>query len=147
MAVEIKNKKALFQYFILEEFTAGIVLTGSEIKSIRAGKANIAEAYCKLNGNSLIILNMNIAHYGNAGYAQHEERRVKTLLLQQTEIDRLKRKLKDTGMTIVPMRLFISEKGWAKLDIALAKGKNVGDKRADVKEKDLKREADRAKLR
>ena len=78
MAVEIKNKKALFQYFILEEFTAGIVLTGSEIKSIRAGKANIAEAYCKLNGNSLIILNMNIAHYGNAGYAQHEERRVKT---------------------------------------------------------------------
>jgi SsrA-binding protein len=90
---------------------------------------------------------MNIAHYGNAGYAQHEERRVKTLLLQQTEIDRLKRKLKDTGMTIVPMRLFISEKGWAKLDIALAKGKNVGDKRADVKDKDLKREADRAKLR
>ena len=72
---------------------------------------------------------------------------MKTLLLQQTEIDRLKRKLKDTGMTIVPMRLFISEKGWAKLDIALAKGKNVGDKRADVKDKDLKREADRAKLR
>jgi SsrA-binding protein len=72
---------------------------------------------------------------------------VKTLLLQQTEIDRLKRKLKDTGMTIVPMRLFISEKGWAKLDIALAKGKNVGDKRTDVKDKDLKREADRAKLR
>jgi SsrA-binding protein len=145
MAVEIKNRKALFQYFILEEFTAGIVLTGSEIKSIRAGKANIAEAYCKLNGNSLIIL--NIAHYGNAGYAQHEERRVKTLLIQQTEIDRLKRKLKDTGVTIIPMRLFISEKGWAKLDIALAKGKNVGDKRADVKDKDLKREADRAKLR
>jgi SsrA-binding protein len=130
MAVEIKNRKALFQYFILEEFTAGIVLTGSEIKSIRAGKAN-----------------MNIAHYGNAGYAQHEERRVKTLLIQQTEIDRLKRKLKDTGVTIIPMRLFISEKGWAKLDIALAKGKNVGDKRADVKDKDLKREADRAKLR
>ena len=147
MAVEIKNKKALFQYFILEEFTAGMVLTGSEIKSIRAGKANIAEAYCKFQGSSLVIINMNIAHYTNAGYAQHEERRIRKLLLQQTEIDRMKRKLKDAGITIVPLRLFISEKGWAKIEIGLAKGKNVGDKRNDVKEKDMKREADRAKLR
>jgi len=147
MAVEIKNKKALFQYFILEEFTAGLVLTGSEIKSIRAGKANIAEAYCKFQGDSLVIINMNIAHYTNAGYAQHEERRIRKLLLQQTEIDRMKRKLKDAGITVVPLRLFISEKGWAKIEIGLAKGKNVGDKRNDVKEKDMKREADRAKLR
>lgn len=147
MAVEIKNKKALFQYFILEEYTAGLVLTGSEIKSIRAGKANIAEAYCKFQGNALVIINMNIAHYTNAGYAQHEERRIRKLLLEQTEIDRMKRKLKDAGITVVPLRLFISEKGWAKIEIGLAKGKNVGDKRNDVKEKDMKREADRAKLR
>jgi len=90
---------------------------------------------------------MSVATYANAGYAQHEERRVRKLLLTQIEIDRIKRKLKDAGITIVPLRLFISPSGWAKLDIALAKGKNVGDKRADVKEKDLKREADRAKLR
>ncbi|MFM2195660.1 MAG: hypothetical protein RL092_1260 [Bacteroidota bacterium] len=147
MAVEVKNRKAFFRYFVLEEFSAGMVLTGSEIKSIRGGKANIAEAYCKIQGKHLVIFNMSVATYANAGYAQHEERRVRKLLLTQIEIERIKRKLKDAGITIVPLRLFISPSGWAKLDIALAKGKNVGDKRADVKEKDLKREADRAKLR
>jgi SsrA-binding protein len=147
MAVEVKNRKAHFRYFLIEEFTAGMILTGSEIKSIRGGKANIAEAYCKIQGRHLVIINMSISTYANAGYAQHEERRIRKLLLNQTEIDRIKRKLKDAGITIVPLRLYISKSGWAKLEIALAKGKNVGDKRADVKEKDLKREADRAKLR
>lgn len=141
--VEIKNKKASFQYFLLEEFTAGIVLTGSEIKSIRAGKANIAEAYCKVRNGEVFVINMSISPYGNAGYAQHSERRERKLLLQETEIARMQRKLKDTGITLVPTMLFISQKGWAKLKIALAKGKNFSDKREDTKEKDLKRERDR----
>jgi SsrA-binding protein len=143
MSTEIKNKKALYRYFLLEEFTAGMVLTGSEIKSIRAGKANIAEAYCRLRGNELFIINMNISPYSNAGYAQHQERRERKLLLQQTELSKIRRKLRDTGITVVPVTLFINEKGWAKLRIALARGKNAGDKREDVKQKDLKREMDR----
>lgn len=143
MSTEIKNKKALYRFFLLEEFTAGMVLSGSEIKSIRAGKANIAEAYCKMRGDELFVINMNIAPYENAGYAQHSERRERKLLLQRTELNKIRRKLKDTGITVVPNVLFINEKGWAKLKIALAKGKNVGDKREDVKQKDLRREMDR----
>ena len=143
MSTEIKNKKAYYRYFLLEEFTAGMVLTGSEIKSIRAGKANIAEAYCKLRGDELFVINMNISPYSNAGYAQHAERRERKLLLQRTELNKIKRKLKDTGITVVPIMLFINEKGWAKLTIALAKGKNAGDKREDVKQKDLRREMER----
>lgn len=143
MSIEIKNKKALYRYFLLEEFVAGMVLSGSEIKSIRAGKANVAEAYCKLKGDELFVINMSIAPYTNAGYAQHPERRERKLLLERTELNKIQRKLKDTGITVVPTALFINEKGWAKLKIALAKGKNVGDKREDVKQKDLKREMDR----
>lgn len=143
MATDIRNKKALYRYFLLEEFTAGMVLSGSEIKSIRAGKANIAESYCRFRGQELMVVNMSISPYSNAGYAQHEERRERKLLLHQTELAKIRRKLKDTGMTIVPVRLFISEKGWAKLTIALARGKHAGDKRDDVKQKDLRREAER----
>lgn len=140
MATEVRNKKAEYRYFLLEEFTAGLVLTGSEIKSIRAGKVNIAEAYCRFRGADLMVINMSIAHYSNAGYAQHEERRERKLLLQRTELNKIRRKLKDSGVTVVPIVLFISEKGWAKLRIALARGKHAADKREDVKKKDLKRE-------
>ena len=143
MAFEIKNKKAEFQYFLLDEFDAGMVLTGTEIKSIRAGKANIAEAYCKIKNGELIIINMNISPYANAGYAHHKERGERKLLLHKTELAKISRKLKDTGVTVVPVSIYINEKGWAKMKIALAKGKNHRDKRADVKEKDLKRESDR----
>jgi SsrA-binding protein len=143
MGIEIKNKKAGFEYFLIEEFTAGMLLTGSEIKSIRAGKANIADAYCKMSKGELFVINMNISPYANGGYINHEERRVRKLLLNQTELSRINRKLKDTGITVVPTLLFISEKGWAKLKIALAKGKNHGDKRNDAKEKDMRREIDR----
>lgn len=143
MSTEIKNKKAIFEYFLLEEFVAGMVLTGSEIKSIRAGKANIADAYCKMKDGEVMVINMNISPYSNGGYVNHEERRVRKLLLTQTELARINRKLKDTGITVVPTLLFINEKGWAKLKIALAKGKNHGDKRNDAKEKDLRREMDR----
>jgi SsrA-binding protein len=143
MGVSIRNKKAEFRYFLIEKFTAGMVLSGPEIKSIRAGKANIAEAYCKMVRGELYVINMNISPYANAGYIKLNERRERKLLLQQTELNKINRKLKDTGITVVPVHLFINEKGWAKLEIALAKGKNVGDKRQDAKSKDLQREQDR----
>jgi SsrA-binding protein len=120
-----------------------MVLTGTEIKSIRAGKANIAESYCKMKDGELWVINMNISPYANAGYAHHKERRERKLLLNRTELVKISRKLKDTGITVVPIVVFINEKGWAKMRIALAKGKNFRDKREDVKEKDLRRESER----
>jgi SsrA-binding protein len=143
MAVSIHNKKASFRYHLLDRFTAGMVLFGPEIKSIRGGKANIAEAYCKLIKGELFIINMNISNYENSGYVKVAERRERKLLLSRIELNKIDRKLKDTGVTIVPVHLFINEKGWAKIEIALAKGKNIGDKRQDAKDKDLKRESDR----
>lgn len=143
MAVEIKNKKASFRYFLLEEFDAGIMLTGSEIKSVRAGKANITDAYCKMVKGELFLVSMHISPYENAGYAQHTERRERKLLLKRHELARIDKKLKDAGITVVPTLVFINGRGWAKVKIALAKGKNVGDKRESLKEKDLKRERDR----
>ena len=141
MTPEIKNRKASYRYFLLDEFIAGIVLSGSEIKSIRQSKANIADAYCKMRNGELFVLNMYIAPYENAGYIKHKERAERKLLLQKTELRKIDRKLRDTGITIVPVLLFINDKGYAKLKIAIAKGKNIGDKRADTKDKDLKREA------
>lgn len=127
----------------MDEFTAGMVLLGSEIKSIRASKANLADAYCKMRDGELYLINMYISPYENAGYAQHADRRERKLLLSRIELKKIDRKLRDAGITIVPTMVFISEKGHAKIKIALAKGKNVGDKRDDVKQKDLKRESDR----
>lgn len=141
--MNIQNKKAHFRYFLTDQFTAGIVLFGPEIKSIRAGKANIAEAYCKMHKGELFIINMNISPYANAGYIKISERRERKLLLNATELLKIERKLKDTGTTLVPVRLFINEKGWAKMEIAIARGKNMSDKREDAKTKDLKREMDR----
>ena len=143
MTPEIRNRKASYRYFLLDEFVAGIVLTGSEIKSIRQSKANIADAYCKMRKGELFVLNMCVAPYDNAGYSKHKERGERKLLLQKTELRKIDRKLRDTGITIVPVLLFINDKGYAKLKIAIAKGKNVGDKRADTKDKDLRREAQR----
>lgn len=141
--VEIKNKKASFKYALLDEYTAGIVLSGSEIKSIRASKANLNDAYCKMHSGELFVINMYIGPYANAGYSPHKERNNRKLLLNKLELRKIDRKLRDAGITIVPTLLFINEKGFAKLKISLAKGKNVGDKREDQKEKDLRRESDR----
>lgn len=143
MAVEIKNRKAHFQYHLMDEFTAGMSLTGSEIKSIRAGKANIAESFCKMKNGELFVINMNISPYTNAGYAQHKDKRERKLLLTRVELAKINRKLRDAGVTVVPLLVFINDKGWAKIKIALAKGKNHGDKRADLKEKDIKRDIER----
>ncbi len=141
--INIKNKKAKFEYEFLEKFTAGIVLTGTEIKSIRAGKASIMEAFCFVNNSELFIKNMYIKEYEQGSYNNHEPRRIRKLLLNRNEIDKLIKKKKDVGLTIIPLSLFINGKGYAKLAIALAKGKKIYDKRQDLKTKDAKRNIDR----
>lgn len=143
--INIKNRKAKFEYEFLETFTAGIQLTGTEIKSIRAGKANIADGYCFFNNDELFVKNVFIAEYEQGTYNNHEPRRVRKLLLNRSELDKLIKKKKDVGLTIIPVSLFINNKGFAKLEIALAKGKKLHDKRETLKAKDTKREMDRAK--
>lgn len=144
MSVEIKNKKANYLYTLMDSFTAGIQLQGSEIKSIRNSKASIVEGYCKYVDDELFIFNMYIAEYENAGHYNHEPKRPRKLLMQRTELNKLRRKMKDVGLTIVPTLLYINEAGWAKLDISLAKGKKLHDKREDLKQKDQKRDMDRS---
>lgn len=146
MAIEIKNKKASYTYFLSDNVVAGIMLTGTEIKSIRAGQASIAEAYCRFMKGELFILNMYVKEYENGGYNNHEPYRQRKLLLNHHEIKKFQKKIKDVGNTIVPIRLFISENGFAKMEIALAKGKKLHDKRHDLKSKDLKREIDRGRF-
>ncbi len=143
--INIKNKKAYFLYEILEKFTAGVQLTGTEVKSIRAGKASLTESYCTFIGNELFIRNMNITEYELGGYVNHEPRRDRKLLLNRQEIRKLEKKLKERGFTIVPIELFFNEKGLAKITIALARGKKQFDKRQDIKQRDNKRELDRVK--
>jgi len=142
--INIKNKKAKFEYEFLEKFTAGIQLTGTEIKSIRAGKASIVEGFCFINKGELFIKNMYIAEYEQGSYNNHDPKRTRKLLLNRNELDKLEKKKKDVGLTIIPLSMFINGKGYAKLDIALAKGKKLYDKRQDLKSKDAKRSMDRA---
>lgn len=145
--INIKNKKAVYEYEFLETFTAGIQLTGTEIKSIRNGKASIVEGYCYVRNNEVYIKNMYIAEYEQGNYNNHEPKRDRKLLLNKQEISKLIRKKKDVGLTIIPLRLFINKNGFAKLDIALAKGKKLHDKRESIKQKDVKRDMDRAMKR
>ncbi len=141
--IDIKNRKAAFEYSFLEKFTAGLVLVGTEIKSIRQGKANITEAYCVFEKEELWIRNGQIEEYEKATHYNHAPRRDRKLLLKKSELRKLQLKLKDQGLTIIPVRLFLNEKGLAKLEIALAKGKKLFDKRDDIKKRDLQRETDR----
>jgi len=143
--IKIKNKKASFEYEFIETFTAGIQLQGTEIKSIRNGKASIMEGYCFLRKGEIFIKNMFIAEYKQGTYNNHEPRRERKLLLQKIELNKLERKMKDKGLTIIPTLLFISNSGYAKLNIALAKGKKLYDKRETLKAKDNKRDLDRLK--
>lgn len=145
--VNIKNKRARFEYFIEEEFTAGIILSGTEIKSIRNGKASIIESYCVWSEGELWIRNMYIAPYENASFYTHKTRGDRKLLLNRKELNRIEKFLKVKGNTIVPLKLFLSEKGWLKVQIACARGKKLHDKREDLKEKDDRREMDRAMKR
>lgn len=141
--VNIKNKKAYFQYEIIEKYTAGMVLRGSEIKSIRQGKASINEAYCFINKDESFIRNMNIAEYENAKSYGHDPVRVRKLLLNKAEIQKIQKKLQEKGLTLVPLHVFLNEKGFAKIELGLGKGKKVHDKRDSIKQKDVKRELDR----
>lgn len=142
--VNIRNKKASFEFFLLEKFIAGIVLTGTEIKSLRSGKASINEAYCAFNNNELFVRNMHIAEYDYGTYNNHEPKRERKLLLTAKELKKLQSKLNEKGLTLVPTFLFINEKGLAKLEIALAKGKKLYDKRETLKQKDNKRDLERS---
>ena len=143
--VNIKNKKASFEYYFLEEYSAGMVLTGTEIKSVRESKVSMADAYCFFNKGELYVKNLNISKYENGTYYNHDPLRERKLLLSRRELRKLENKLTDKGLTIIPTRLFINDAGLAKMDIALAKGKKLYDKRDSIKEKDMKREQDRHK--
>ncbi len=142
--IVIKNKRASFDYEFIETFVAGIVLTGTEIKSIRLGKASLVDTYCVVIHGEVWIKNMYIAEYFYGTYNNHETRRERKLLLSRKEIGKIERFSKDTGFTIIPTKLFINEKGLAKIVIAVAKGKKMYDKRQAIKERDDKRDMDRA---
>ncbi|MBP5536806.1 MAG: SsrA-binding protein SmpB, partial [Bacteroidales bacterium] len=139
------NRRASFDYEFLETYTAGIVLVGSEIKSIRAGKASLADAYCYFDPlGQLYVRNLNISPYFWASWGAHEPKRDRKLLLTARELKHLRQAVKEKGLTIVAVRLYIAENGYAKLLIALAKGKKVFDKRQSIKEKDMRREMERS---
>lgn len=141
--VNIKNRRASFAYTFIEHFSAGIQLQGTEIKSIRNNRANLSDAFCHFYDNELFIRNLHISEYEKGGYTNHEPKRERKLLLTRKELKKLKKKAEEKGMTIIPTRLFINQKGLAKVDIALSKGKQTYDKRQDIKNKDMKRELDR----
>ena len=144
--VNIKNKKAKFEYELLDTYTAGIVLTGTEIKSIRQSKASIAESFCEFNENGeLFIINMNIEPYSFGTHYNHRPKAERKLLLNKRELKQLRSQVQTKGLTIVPILLFINEKGLAKLKIALARGKKIYDKRESIKARDTKRDLDRIK--
>ena len=142
--IKIKNKKAKFEYHLLDAFIAGIMLTGTEIKSIRQGKASIKEAFCYIRNSEVFIKNMHVNEYAAGSYNNHEPKRTRKLLLNKSEISKLDKKLKVKGFSLVPVTLFINSNGLAKLEIALGQGKKLFDKRDSLKEKDLKRQIDRS---
>ncbi len=144
--INIQNKKARFLYEILDRYTAGIVLTGTEIKSIRSSKASIAESFCEFNeAGELFVVNATIEEYAFGNYYNHRPKAIRKLLLNKKELKKLNKEVQNTGLTIIPLRLFINEKGYAKMDIALAKGKKLYDKRETMKDRDNKRDLDRIK--
>jgi len=144
--INIQNKRARFEYEILDEFIAGIVLAGTEIKSIRNSKASIAESFCEFNKKGeLFAVNMYIEEYAFGTRFNHRPRGSRKLLLKKRELKKLNREVRNTGLTIVPLKLFINEKGFAKITIALARGKKLFDKRETLKDRENKRDMDRVK--
>jgi SsrA-binding protein len=142
-SIVIKNKKASFDYQFIETFVAGIVLTGTEIKSIRLGKASLVDTFCTFIKKELWVKNMNVSEYFYGSYNNHSARRDRKLLLNRKELNKIERLSRDTGFTVIPTRLFINEKGLAKMVVAIAKGKKTYDKRQSLREKDDKRTIDR----
>lgn len=144
--INIQNKKARFLFEILDKYTAGIVLTGTEIKSIRSSKASIAESFCEFNEKGeLFVINATIEEYAFGNYYNHRPKAERKLLLNKKELKKLLKEVQSSGLTIIPLRLFINDKGFAKMDIALAKGKKLFDKRETMKDRDNKRDLDRVK--
>ncbi|RNL91711.1 SsrA-binding protein SmpB [Sinomicrobium pectinilyticum] len=144
--INIQNKRARFEFELLDKYVAGIVLTGTEIKSIRLGKASIAESFCEFNDQGeLFVINMYIEEYVHGTHYNHNPRSERKLLLNKNELRKLNKEVKNVGLTIVPLRLFINERGLAKMEIALAKGKKMYDKRETIKDRDNKRNLDRIK--
>ena len=143
--IKILNKKAKFEYIILDRYTAGIQLFGTEIKSIREGKASLVDSYCAIQHNEMYVKQMHIAEYRFGSYANHEAKRDRKLLLQRREIRKIERATKETGKTIIPLELFINEKGLAKMEIAICQGKHTYDKRQSLREADDKRQMDQLK--
>ncbi|MAM04988.1 MAG: SsrA-binding protein [Flavobacteriales bacterium] len=141
--VNIKNKKAYFEYEILSNFQAGIILLGSEIKSIRNNHVNLSDSYCIAIDNEVFIRNLHIGEYKHASHFNHEPKRERKLLLNKQEINKISNKAKDKGITIIPLRLFINNKNIAKLEIAIARGKKIYDKRESIKAKDIERDLQR----
>ncbi|WP_031425707.1 SsrA-binding protein SmpB [Flavimarina sp. Hel_I_48] len=143
--VNIKNKKARFEYELLDKYVAGIQLEGTEIKSIREGKASITESFCEFQDDELFVVNMTIQIYSHATFFNHEPKKERKLLLKRRELNSLHKEVKTGGTTIVPLKMFINDRGLAKLQIALAKGKKLHDKRENIKDRDSKRRLSRIK--
>ncbi len=141
--VSIKNRRANFDYSFIEKYTAGMVLVGTEIKAIRLGKASLVDSFCCFRGNELFVRNLNISIYTEGNVYNHETTRERKLLLSKKELQKLQSKLIDKGLTVIPISLFTSDSGYAKLEIALAKGKKLFDKRDDMKAKDIDRDLKR----
>ena len=142
---EIINRRAKFEYHFVQEFEAGMVLTGTEVKSIRAGSANLTDAYCVFQGDHLWVKNMYIAEYDQGTIYNHETRRDRILLLKKAELKKIRRKLDEKSMTLIPYKMYFSARDFVKVQIVVAQGKKMFDKREDLKEKDVKRELDRVK--
>lgn len=144
--INVKNRQAGFHYELLDKYIAGIVLTGTEIKSIREGKINLQDGYCYLNNGEVFVKGVNITPYAQGTHYNHEATRERKLLLKRSEIKKLEGKVSEKGLTLVPLRLFINDRGFAKLEIALGKGKKLHDKRESIKEREAKRELNRLKV-
>jgi SsrA-binding protein len=143
--ITIKNRKARFNYEVLDRYTAGIVLRGTEIKSLREGQASIAEGFCEFTRGELFVINMTIQEYSHATHFNHQPKSARKLLLKSRELKKLEKEVKNTGLTIIPMLLFVNDRGYAKLEIGLCRGKKNYDKRETMKDRDTKRDLSRVK--
>jgi SsrA-binding protein len=144
--INIRNRQATFEFELLDKYVAGLVLKGTEIKSIREGKVNLQDGYCYFNSGELFVKGINITPYAQGTHYNHEAQRERKLLLKKTEIGKLETKVEEKGLTLIPVRLFINDRGFAKLEIALARGKKLHDKRESIKERDVKRELNKLKF-
>jgi SsrA-binding protein len=144
--INIRNRQATYEFELLDKYVAGLVLKGTEIKSIREGKVNLQDGYCYFNNGELFVKGINITPYAQGTHYNHEAQRERKLLLKKTELKKLERKSEEKGLTMVPVRLFITDRGYAKLEIALARGKKLHDKRESIKDRDAKRELSKLKI-